>query len=207
MSGSSPCFRSSPSIPTLLVVIFASMLFQSGVKFWFSDQAQTVLTSAESVSQIYEREHRDRIDLDVRVMGARRGRPDQPVRHRQRGLSRRFPLSDRRATADRDRRAPHRAGPGGQRHRGQFRQSAADHALPAPCAPSHARGRHSHRLDAGSDRDGGETRPSSCPCISTAPAGSARTRRRNSGRLKTRQAPISRRSKTPGGSRSASTSC
>jgi two-component system nitrogen regulation sensor histidine kinase NtrY len=58
------------SVPTLLVVIFASMLFQSGVKFWFSDEAQTVLTSAESVSQIYEREHRDRINLDVQVMAA-----------------------------------------------------------------------------------------------------------------------------------------
>jgi two-component system nitrogen regulation sensor histidine kinase NtrY len=57
------------SVPTLLVVIFASLLFQSGVKFWFSEQAQTVLTSAENVSQIYEREHRDRISLDVRTMG------------------------------------------------------------------------------------------------------------------------------------------
>jgi two-component system, NtrC family, nitrogen regulation sensor histidine kinase NtrY len=57
------------SVPTLLVVIFASLLFQSGVKFWFSDQAQTVLTSAENVSQIYEREHRERVMLDVRTMG------------------------------------------------------------------------------------------------------------------------------------------
>ncbi|HEV2817473.1 MAG TPA: ATP-binding protein [Allosphingosinicella sp.] len=57
------------SVPTLLVVIFASLLFQSGVKFWFSEQAQTVLTSAENVSQIYEREHRDRVTLDVRTMG------------------------------------------------------------------------------------------------------------------------------------------
>src|SRR3954465_1790148 len=58
------------SVPTLLVVIFASLQFQSGVKFWFSDQAQTVLKSAESVSQIYEREHRDRLNLDVEAMGA-----------------------------------------------------------------------------------------------------------------------------------------
>jgi two-component system nitrogen regulation sensor histidine kinase NtrY len=57
------------SVPTLLVVIFASMLFQSGVKFWFSDQAQTVLGSAESVSQVYEREHRERLRLDVVTMG------------------------------------------------------------------------------------------------------------------------------------------
>src|SRR3954462_12904803 len=58
------------SVPTLLVVIFASLQFQSGVQFWFSDQAQTVLKSAESVSQIYEREHRDRLNLDVGTMGA-----------------------------------------------------------------------------------------------------------------------------------------
>ena len=58
------------SVPTLLVVIFASMLFQSGVKFWFSDQARTVLASAENVSQIYAREHRERVKLDVQVMGA-----------------------------------------------------------------------------------------------------------------------------------------
>jgi len=51
------------------VVIFASMQFQSGLKFWFSDQAQTVLTSAENVSQIYAREHRERLDLDVHQMG------------------------------------------------------------------------------------------------------------------------------------------
>ena len=58
------------SVPTLLVVIFASFLFQSGVKFWFSEQAQTVLTSAESVSQIYAREHRQRINIDVHFMAA-----------------------------------------------------------------------------------------------------------------------------------------
>jgi two-component system nitrogen regulation sensor histidine kinase NtrY len=58
------------SVPTVLVVIFASMLFQSGMQFWFSERATTVLASAESVSQIYWREHRARIELDVRTMGA-----------------------------------------------------------------------------------------------------------------------------------------
>lgn len=57
------------TVPTLLVVIFASMLFQSGVKFWFSDQASTVLANAEEVSEIYAKEHRDRLDLDVQTMG------------------------------------------------------------------------------------------------------------------------------------------
>ena len=31
-------------MPTLLVVIFASLLFQSGTQFWFSERARTVLT-------------------------------------------------------------------------------------------------------------------------------------------------------------------
>jgi two-component system nitrogen regulation sensor histidine kinase NtrY len=63
-------FSTIAAIPTLLVVIFASLLFQSGVSFWYSDQAKTVLASAENVSQIYTREHSDRIRLDVGVMGA-----------------------------------------------------------------------------------------------------------------------------------------
>ncbi len=57
------------SVPTLLVLVFASVLFQSGVRFWFSEQAQTVLASAENVSQIYAREHHDRLVLDVQAMG------------------------------------------------------------------------------------------------------------------------------------------
>jgi two-component system, NtrC family, nitrogen regulation sensor histidine kinase NtrY len=58
------------SVPTLLVVIFASLLFQAGLQFWFSDNARQVLASAENVSQIYAQEHRERIQLDVQTMGA-----------------------------------------------------------------------------------------------------------------------------------------
>lgn len=58
------------SVPTLLVVIFASLLFQNGMQFWFSDRARTVLASAENVSQIYEAEHRGRIEIDLEAMGA-----------------------------------------------------------------------------------------------------------------------------------------
>jgi two-component system nitrogen regulation sensor histidine kinase NtrY len=57
------------SVPTLLVVIFAAVLFQSGMQFWFSERATTVLANAEKASQIYEKEHWDRIRLDVGVMG------------------------------------------------------------------------------------------------------------------------------------------
>ncbi|MEA3003905.1 MAG: two-component system, NtrC family, nitrogen regulation sensor histidine kinase NtrY [Sphingomonadales bacterium] len=58
------------SLPTLMVVIFASFLFQAGVEFWFSDRATTVLANARNAAEIYEREHRERIQLDVQVMGA-----------------------------------------------------------------------------------------------------------------------------------------
>ena len=57
------------SVPTLMVVVFASLLFQNGMQFWFSERARTVLASAENVSQIYEREHIRRLRLDVDVMG------------------------------------------------------------------------------------------------------------------------------------------
>jgi two-component system nitrogen regulation sensor histidine kinase NtrY len=63
-------FSAIASVPTLLVVIFASVLFQNGMQFWFSERAKTVLNNAENVSQIYEREHVRRIRIDVQVMGA-----------------------------------------------------------------------------------------------------------------------------------------
>src|SRR3954470_6115249 len=62
-------FSAIASVPTLLVVVFASYLFQSGVEFWFSDRAQTVLASARNASEIYGREHRERIVRDVQAMG------------------------------------------------------------------------------------------------------------------------------------------
>ncbi len=46
------------ALPTLLVVIFASLLFQYGVQFWFSDRARTVLQNADKVAQTYVEEHR-----------------------------------------------------------------------------------------------------------------------------------------------------
>lgn len=45
------------SVPTLLVVVFASLLFQAGVQFWFSDRAKATLEGASSVVQdSYSRE-------------------------------------------------------------------------------------------------------------------------------------------------------
>ena len=61
-------FSAVAAVPTLLVVIFASLLFQSGTEFWFSDRARTVLENADQVSQIYAEENKDRIYRDVQAM-------------------------------------------------------------------------------------------------------------------------------------------
>ncbi|WP_223795954.1 sensor histidine kinase [Sphingomonas nostoxanthinifaciens] len=52
------------AMPTLLVVIFASLLFQYGVQFWFSERAATVLRNADRVVQTYVDEHRRGLDED-----------------------------------------------------------------------------------------------------------------------------------------------
>ncbi len=48
------------AIPTLLVVIFASWLFQSGVEFWFSDNSRGMLENANKLARgYYEQSQRD----------------------------------------------------------------------------------------------------------------------------------------------------
>ncbi len=48
------------AIPTLLVVIFASWLFQSGVEFWFSDSSRGLLENANKLARgYYEQTQRD----------------------------------------------------------------------------------------------------------------------------------------------------
>ena len=48
------------AIPTLLVVIFASFLFQSGVEFWFSDNSRGLLENANKLARgYYEQAQRD----------------------------------------------------------------------------------------------------------------------------------------------------
>jgi two-component system nitrogen regulation sensor histidine kinase NtrY len=62
-------FATLAAAPTLLSVIFASMLFQFGVQFWFSDRARTVLDNADRVAQAYVDEARSRILDDIVAMG------------------------------------------------------------------------------------------------------------------------------------------
>ncbi|ABQ66620.1 multi-sensor signal transduction histidine kinase [Rhizorhabdus wittichii RW1] len=54
--------------PTLLVVIFASLLFQLGTEFWFSDKATVVLRSSERVAQAYVTESKERLLGDILAM-------------------------------------------------------------------------------------------------------------------------------------------
>lgn len=62
-------FASVAAVPTLLVVVFASLLFQFGVQFWFSDRARTVLDNADRVAQAYVSENKARLVDDVIAMG------------------------------------------------------------------------------------------------------------------------------------------
>jgi two-component system, NtrC family, nitrogen regulation sensor histidine kinase NtrY len=48
------------ALPTLLVVVFASWLFQSGVEFWFSDRSRGLLENANNLARgYYEQAQRD----------------------------------------------------------------------------------------------------------------------------------------------------
>lgn len=62
-------FATLSAVPTILVVVFASLLFQFGVQFWFSDRARTVLDNADQVAQAYVDENRSRILDDILAMG------------------------------------------------------------------------------------------------------------------------------------------
>ncbi len=56
------------SVPTLLVVIFASLLFQSGTEFWFSDRARSMLENASTIAQESYEEELDRVNREAITM-------------------------------------------------------------------------------------------------------------------------------------------
>ncbi|QMW24288.1 sensor histidine kinase NtrY-like [Sandaracinobacteroides saxicola] len=62
-------FASMAAVPTILVVVFAALLFQFGVQFWFSDRAKTVLDNADRVAQAYVEENKSRILDDIIALG------------------------------------------------------------------------------------------------------------------------------------------
>lgn len=56
------------SVPMLLVVIFASLLFQYGVEFWFSDRARGMLENANSLARGYYDQNRRDVGLETITM-------------------------------------------------------------------------------------------------------------------------------------------
>jgi two-component system nitrogen regulation sensor histidine kinase NtrY len=61
-------FSAVAIVPTLLIGIFASLLFEFGFQVWFSDRVRTVLDNASAVAEGYVREHRKIIEADLRAM-------------------------------------------------------------------------------------------------------------------------------------------
>ena len=58
------------AVPTLLVVIFASLLFQSGVEFWFSDNSRGMLENANKLARgYYDQNLRDVSNETVTMAG------------------------------------------------------------------------------------------------------------------------------------------
>ncbi|WP_188945633.1 HAMP domain-containing protein, partial [Polymorphobacter multimanifer] len=63
-------FAGIAAVPTVLVVIFASLLFQFGVQFWFSDRVKTILEGSNQVAQAYIEENRQRVADDIVPMSS-----------------------------------------------------------------------------------------------------------------------------------------
>src|SRR3546814_11158503 len=51
--------------PTLLVVIFASLLFQFGVDFWFSDRSRGMFENAASLAEGYYQENQSQVGANT----------------------------------------------------------------------------------------------------------------------------------------------
>ncbi|WP_299327909.1 ATP-binding protein [Parasphingopyxis sp.] len=63
-------FSGIAAVPTLLVVIFASILFQYGVEFWFSERARDTLENAGSLAQDFYVESLEEVEAETRTMAA-----------------------------------------------------------------------------------------------------------------------------------------
>lgn len=63
-------FSAIAAVPTLLVVIFASILFQYGVEFWFSERARDTLENAGSLAQDFYIESLEEVEAETRTMAS-----------------------------------------------------------------------------------------------------------------------------------------
>src|SRR3954471_22641207 len=61
-------FTAIAAIPTVLVAIFASLLFQSGLEFWFSNRARAMLENTTQVAQSTYRYDLSRVSAEVTTM-------------------------------------------------------------------------------------------------------------------------------------------
>ena len=56
------------SVPTLMVVVFASLLFQSGVEFWFSNRARGMIENASGLAQQTYAQELNRVSQETVTM-------------------------------------------------------------------------------------------------------------------------------------------
>lgn len=61
-------FSMVAALPTLLVVIFASFLFQSGVEFWFSDNSRGMLENANKLARGYYEQNLQDVSKETAAM-------------------------------------------------------------------------------------------------------------------------------------------
>ncbi|HEX4762580.1 MAG TPA: ATP-binding protein [Sphingomicrobium sp.] len=58
------------AVPTVLVAIFASLLFQSGLEFWFSDRARGMLENTVSIAQSVYGQEEERVAAETQTMSS-----------------------------------------------------------------------------------------------------------------------------------------
>jgi two-component system nitrogen regulation sensor histidine kinase NtrY len=58
-------FTAIAAVPTVLVAIFASVLFQSGLEFWFSNRARGMLENASSIAQYVYAQEEERVAAET----------------------------------------------------------------------------------------------------------------------------------------------
>jgi two-component system nitrogen regulation sensor histidine kinase NtrY len=63
-------FSMISSIPLLLLVVFASLLFQYGVEFWYSDRARSMFENANTLAQTFYSEKQQRIVRETELMAS-----------------------------------------------------------------------------------------------------------------------------------------
>lgn len=57
-------------LPSMIIVIFAVMLFEFGLQSWFSDRVSTAIRESLQVAQAYEEEHKRNITSDAQAMAS-----------------------------------------------------------------------------------------------------------------------------------------